>query len=671
MDSGEPQSAHRKDVAAEARHATPGTLPLVVTIGFTGHRALDDPNQATARIDETLGFIRQALKLVVEAPLRGAGEEQLGHAFDGVAQLRLLTGDAPGADGLMIARWRLANLGEVHRLYPYREPGAGGALTDRPEHASHETLRTPPANEPWTGFDSVSLGLESQQAHGEVTRWIIRNSQVLVALWDGEQMTKPGGTGDTLRQALERGVPVIWLRPGERRIRLTNPNTAHRHGGVPDTHEGLAAISTELTAERLARLLGAAVAPPGAIRAQGRDPEVIGRQDYARVDPLAPWPGAFRLLQRCLNVSVWQTYRQFERLLGGAAAGAPSGGRTPPPEPLARQPGFTYLRDCLSEAAGRANQLSAIHRSNQLLLILLATIAVVCGAAPALSRIDPLTIAAAPSAAHAPPVAGSARPRDAKQLESVETGSHAFAATLELAVVLLALGIAALAGRYHRHRRWSDARRLAERLRAARATWPLGVDIGDARVTPPRSWTEWRAEAVLRAAGPRVGWIDADSFRESADWVTRDLLDGQIAYHARQFRLSSRIGGVIHWTERGSFVVLLGTLSGFLIGYLIDQNLLHRGLPFYLGNIVSVISSVCPAVGAACIALEATSGFGELEQRSERLEHEFRHYREELGEDEGMTYHHVQNVIRRGAQLLVDESGAWRDQVARRRLVQT
>jgi hypothetical protein len=118
-------------------------------------------------------------------------------------------------------------------------------------------------------------------------------------------------------------------------------------------------------------------------------------------------------------------------------------------------------------------------------------------------------------------------------------------------------------------------------------------------------------------------------------------------------------------------VLLLGTLTGFLIGLAINEQILHRALPFIVGNVVSVVSSICPAIGAACIALEATSGFGDLEQRSERLEQEFRRIREELEEDEGMRYHHVQDVIRRGAQLLVDESGVWRDQVARRRLVRT
>ena len=153
--------------------------------------------------------------------------------------------------------------------------------------------------------------------------------------------------------------------------------------------------------------------------------------------------------------------------------------------------------------------------------------------------------------------------------------------------------VAVTARRAHRHRRWSDARRLAERLRAARATWPLGVDIADARLPRAHSWTDWRADAVLRAAGPRRGWIDEPVFRETAAWVTGELLDRQIAYHTRQFHLSARIGGFIHWTERVSFVLLLGTLSGYLIGLAINDQILHRSMPFIVGNVVSVVSAVC------------------------------------------------------------------------------
>ena len=683
-----------------------GRPPLVITFGFSGHRDYGDEKTVAAQMDTTLMTIQAALALLLKTPLKGAGEALAG-AYGDTRQLRLLTGDAPGADGLMIQRWTDGKVGPIHRLYPYKDPITGDALTDRPERASDETRRTPPSDAPWTGLDAVSLGLAKDQAHAEVTQWIIRHSEALIAFWDGEQMTKPGGTGDTLRKALERGLPVIWLQPGETQIRLADPALSHRRGGVPDTAEDLASISSELTAEDLASMLGRVAAPPGAIRKSGVDPEVIGRQDYAKVDPLRRWRWPFRAVQMFSDRTLWKAFKYFEFLVGGKDARRPTGSSLKAPDDLAAQPGFVSIRAALSEATTRAGQLSSIHRSQQLLLIALAAVAVFFGALPALTAgasssnatnaapaaaapVAPAPTASAaptPHATHAPvqgigpairavraasngaggAAAGAAGAAVERDQATAADRAHAHAAEIELSLVASALVIAALAGRYHRHRRWSDARRLAERLRAARATWPLGVDITDGRLTPSRTWTEWRAEAVLRAAGPRQGWIDGPTFQRSAAWVIADLLDGQTAYHERQFLLAQRIGRTISRVEQLAFFGLMLTLCGFIIGYW-----LAPAMGWRLGEIsgwVTLASAVCPAIGAACIALEATSGFGELEMRSERLQNEFRGFKEELGEGEGLAYHHVQDVIRRGAQLLVEESGVWRDQVARRRLI--
>src|SRR6201999_1979570 len=95
-------------------------------------------------------------------------DESLGQAYEGRPRLRLLSGDAPGADRLAIARGRAGGLGETHQIYPFRDPGTDNALTDRPERATEETRVTPPADGCWTGLDAYGLGLPHDQAPGEV-----------------------------------------------------------------------------------------------------------------------------------------------------------------------------------------------------------------------------------------------------------------------------------------------------------------------------------------------------------------------------------------------------------------------------------------------------------------------------------------------------------------------
>lgn len=598
-------------------------LPMVATVGFVGHRRFDDEAAARAAIEAAFVEIGRAFALVSQGPLA--------EAFDGADRLRLLIGAAPGADRLAAAAWREAGLGEVHLIFPFRDPGADAAWTDRPERGDLETRVEPEGA--WTGIDSASLGLAGDQAHAEVARWIVRHADVLVAWWDGEPSRGAGGTADTVERTLARGLPVVWLQPGRLDVRLADPARALRHADAAEALTDMAALAQPLTAEALASLLATALGPPGDPAAN--DPDVAARRDYARIDPLAPrWP-ALAPLQRLLDHTLWTAFRRFETLAGGRPPRddpAP-----PPPAALVSQPGFARLSAAGVEADARADHLGAIHRSEQLWLILLAIAAVVVGASPS--------------------VAEPGAPQSA---------AHLWAAALELALGAMALGVTWAARRAHRHRRWSDARALAERLRGARATWPLGVDIADTQVGPAQTWTEWRARAVLRAAGPRQGWFDGAAFREAAQWGAAQLLDSQIAYHARLHRVAERIETNIGLTEGLAFAVLMLTLAVYLAA-LATAPITGWRPTHQVGGFVTMVSAVTPAIGGGCLALAATNGFAEMARRSARMAAAFRQLRDELGESG--AYHHVQGVLRRGAQLLADDADAWRDRLQRRRLV--
>jgi hypothetical protein len=245
---------------------------------------------------------------------------------------------------------------------------------------------------------------------------------------------------------------------------------------------------------------------------------------------------------------------------------------------------------------------------------------------------------------------------------------HVYAAGVEFLLGVLAFTVAGTARMAHRHRRWSDARRLAERVRGALATWPLGFDIADAHIGAPHTWTEWRALAVLRAAGPRRGWITEPRFQETLRWSAGQLIDSQIAYHARQHRMAETIERTLKATENAAFGLLMGTLASYIAVTLIGPAI-HWNEPHWFGGLVTVVSAVSPAIGAGCIALDATNGFGELRQHSLRLASEFEHLRARIDGADGASYHPALAIIRRGAQLLVEDADAWRDRLQRRRIV--
>src|SRR5690606_13759832 len=87
--------------------------------------------------------------------------------------------------------------------------------------------------------------------------------------------------------------------------------------------------------------------------------------------------------------------------------------------------------------------------------------------------------------------------------------------------------------------RWSDARRLAERLRALHATWPLGFDVGDERSEAAGTWTEWHARVIRRTMGAPRGV--AAVARRKQDTTTAQkapfgIVDAQRDYHLTTHR---------------------------------------------------------------------------------------------------------------------------------------
>ena len=596
-----------------------GRLPLVLTVGFTGHRSVADAAGASRMIGAAFAAAQEALQRLAATPLA--------EAYDGAPRLRLLAGGAPGTDRLAQEAWRAARLGDVHAIYPFQNPATGGAATDDPAKGDPATLVDPgPEFGPWTGLDALGLGLEPDQAHAEVGRWLVRHADLLVAWWDGKPGHGLGGANDTIRRALERGLAVIWLAPDAPEPQLISLAGAHRHADATEAVEAPAAVAGPLTPAALADILAPALSPPSEHGLEADLADAAARRDYASHDPTAPLPGALGFVRRIANHSLWRSFKLFERVAGGKPK--PSRQSQPPPAAVAAQPGFVRLLRAADEAAGRANQLSSIHRSEQVLLIAIAMLAVFFGALPA---IDP-----------------------AREY-------HAVCAGIEFGLGLVAFAVTWAAQRAHRHRRWSDARRLAERLQSATATWPLGVDIADFHVGRSHSWTEWRALAVLRAAGPRRGWITRARFDETAAWAVGDLIDGQIDYHCRQHASAENIERTLGWTENIAFLVLMFVLLAYLT--------LGSSSPHWFPGLVTLVSAFAPAVAAGCLGLEATNGFRELKERNARLAGAFEAEKARLTPLSGAAYHHVVGVMRRAAQLRVDDADAWRDRLLRRRIV--
>lgn len=170
-------------------------LPLFHVVGFTGHRQLAEAPQAAAAIREVLA--------------------QLGRELPG--NWVALSSVAAGSDQLFVREARAAGLAwhailplpraEFAKDFPPEEWPGVEALLGAAEH-----VRV--INENGTREDAyLDAGIET-----------VNDSDVLLALWDGQPARGRGGTADIIAYARDLGRPVVVIDAATHAIRRENFN---------------------------------------------------------------------------------------------------------------------------------------------------------------------------------------------------------------------------------------------------------------------------------------------------------------------------------------------------------------------------------------------------------------------------------------------------------------
>lgn len=545
-----------------------------INVAFAGHirqRDLLDPDRCTARLSAAFALLPAA----------------------GVTRARLLTGLAEGADTLAVAAWPKA-LGPIHLVQPFlNEPTS--AVADAATRLDGEAARAAGDN-PYV-----------QQA-----QWLISYADLLIVLWNGAAARGPGGTAETVLLALERGLPVLWVAPAAVAPPVRLIQFQRRQEGF-DLHE------LQIRVAAMNRSGSSAVIATAALLAPA-----LGTDFDPPADPAEP---RLQGLDRWLHRWLWKAFDSFKRRVGGRSHVPAS---PAPPDDLAADPGFHMLNSSYRATSDRARRLAAVHRSEQLLLLVAAVAAAIVGTAPA-----------------------------------VWPEFKIYAVLLELSLALAAFFVWLSASRAHRHEAWGNARRLVERMRAQRAGWAIGATLMRGEDHASERNAERRALRLLSASGVPSGAFDADRVKRWGDWAIADLIGGQAAYHAEQARLNHRISRRIQLVENGTFVLLILVLAAFATAYFAAASQgLH--LSHFVGGAVVMIGAIVPAIGAACMAMEAKLGFEEQHERSAHLETRFNDLMAQARPELGLAQR--QDLLRRAMRLMENEAETWREGAERRRL---
>ena len=522
----------------------------VVQIGVTGHR----PNRIAPQVATGLpGQCEQVLKAI--AHLASSAHDRHLYSPD-PPLLRILSPLAEGADRI-VAHAGLALGADLQCLLPFH---AEEYCQDFEDASSRDEFHALLAKA------SVVFQIEGSRARGDesyerVGRMVLEQSDLVIAIWDGEPAAGRGGTTQIVEEALAQHVPVVWLHASEPK----DPCILLADGsGKRQTHP-LDQLKLALTG-RFSQRGG---------REKGFD---FSRAYFTEKQPAFDPGWIFRIFRDLvargrLSWGAWRVAK-FEK-----------SSRVGWERMIASSPGLPeetrhYLLDRLCPHYAWADGLSAYYagalRSSSLATSLMAAFAVlvpmvdyVCGR------------------------------------HNIELGK--FPAFTEFSLIVIILAITWHGRRRRWHERWLNLRQLAELLRQYCYLAPLGCALA----TPPppahfrsgldRSWVDGMFRNIARDLGLAPAVVN-HAYVASVAKLIADILEGQVKYHERNHETMHKLSHHLHLIGTALFILtLLACVTHVIWGE---------------SSWLLLLATVPPAFGAAFYGIATHGEFSRSSDRS-------------------------------------------------------
>ena len=165
-----------------------------VRVGVTGHRRIDDPEGVSAAVRDTLGRVRERFAGEV-------GAERAETRLEAVSPL------AEGADRI-VARAVLEDAGAALTVpLPFSADDYATDFAAPASKAEFEELLARAAR-----VEVMPTTATRDEGYERAGRWVVKHSDVLLALWDGAASRGRGDTAEIVAYARDRGLPIYWIR---------------------------------------------------------------------------------------------------------------------------------------------------------------------------------------------------------------------------------------------------------------------------------------------------------------------------------------------------------------------------------------------------------------------------------------------------------------------------
>jgi len=496
---------------------------LAFRIGVTGTRQISAAAEAAVRtqIARVLQLISAEIGNLVRTPESRAVYMQ--QADGGSGWLRLVSPLAEGSDRLAAEEALKAGY-SLHAPLPFLQSEYERDFPD-----TVEAFRTLLSRADVLELDGTREF--ANESYREAGRFVVRNCDLLIAVWDGASERGPGGTAEIVRFATNLKVPVWWIDSSgqsapcfvedAQKLRAARANDADAaHAELRRYLEGLFVPPKMAGAER-----------PGIF---GRLAHLLSRALDRDTSPLEEYLNETGPRKR----GIWRAYSVAVGALIPSEKDV-SSTQSPYFTPASENPwwlGYFQRADRLSEAYGDR------YRSSYVLIAALAIVV----ATSAIGELFP-------------------------HYFNVLTSAMGDLAMTAIAVLLVV-------NYYYRwHERWISYRLLAELLRKQAMLWTIGRSLPTQEIVRSAlscddaeeddrsklsrdAWIGWYFAAVTRSAPPLAGAFDTK--KSNAALGAAALITEQVHYH--RWRVVSSRAAASRMERAGQFFLFVGAAAGLV-----------------------------------------------------------------------------------------------------------
>jgi len=630
---------------------------LSFAAAITGHRL--------SRLGEGhLGHIAASLEKVFSAIDAACHKEAKAHSewYSGDPILRLVTNLSDGADQMAVAalpkEWLSAAILPKPRA-EYLEELLKPSADQVPDAAREADLKKR-FNEAITSIKSIAelpveLGEPAEDAYARASLLMLRQADMLIAVWDGKDDGHIGGASEVVKQAFAWSIPVVWISSVDKHepvlitqmTNVTEPKCDACAGPIEDAIQKILGTIDDPREARILRRGGTLSHTPD-------DRLAAFLNDSPR--KLCIW-FAYKWLTQMFRVWTWRPWvslndetavrKDWDSFL-----------QAMPPESDLRDRFERILLPRFTAADALASWYAHAYRSAYVLAYIFAVAAV--GLAllgfvihPECSPRNDAPLGAewdsqfVPYPEYEPPKAREFRrtifwrhpqcpPPTAQDLLFFK----AILVLFEIGLIGGTILMVWYGSSRKWHDRWLDYRALAETLRHLRILGPLGhyepVRLAEASARPGAGWLVWYLRATMRELGPPVGLLDSSYQHHVLEAIEVSEIEGQIEYHEYNEIVLEHLHHRLHTAGNFCFFLTIAMLVIFVVLIGVDAQM--QPDPVWLKNAMSALNmddtrgptfileacapwigffaSLLPALGAAVSGIRFTGDFDGFAERS-------------------------------------------------------